>query len=285
MRCRKILIGLPEGTFQTQEIDFAGKYLVGENSLVVGTFLTDLVGDARPKLRENVTEKGTPAAKSRKTPSSRTQLATYLREQGKLKGYKTIVRREQGSTLLELLQESRYADLLVISQQSWRAEASFPLRQPVSQLLAQCECPVLVIPNEPEAFEQVVLTYDGTKEAMKGIKQFLYLLPELAKNLPLTVLATYFEGSEPTALEEKLFIEYLKQHFTGVGMHRLCENSEHTLISTIGLNERTLVIINNPSPMELSLLHALLYPDKALPAPLELYTQGTVNPSIEKVND
>lgn len=277
MRCRKILIGFGGSTFQSQEIDFVSKYLVQDDSLVVGAFLTDLQGVATHQPCKKDGCNTSPACVNKKAQRDRAKMAAYLQQAGEQSAFRTLIRREQGTSLHEFLQESRYADLLVISQRTWRAKAATPELRAVSDLLSQCECPVLVVPDKAETFEQVVLTFDGSREAMQGIKQFLYLVPELAKDLPVTVLATYCDGCEPPAAEEKLFVEYLKQHFKGVAMHRLCEASEHTLISAVGLNERSLVIVNNPSPKELRIMHGLLNPNEEKPVPVEMFTRTDGN--------
>jgi hypothetical protein len=98
--------------------------------------------------------------------------------------------------------------------------------------------------------------------------------------LPVTILATYDPATAPLASEEKLFIEYLKEHFGNVAFHKVDQHTEHTLLSAVGLNEKSLVIINDRSPEELKLLNSLLTPDSDTMIPVELYTGRPVIPGM-----
>jgi hypothetical protein len=276
MRCKKILLGFGGSWYRTEEIDFVCKNIMQADSLLVAGFISDLQG---VKVHLPCGKSGcqaSPACISKKAQRDRARLATYLASAAKENNFQVIQRPEQTTTLDKFLKETRYADLLVISQQTWRATVADDHQTPVSRMLLTAECPVLIVPEQPDDFEQVVLTYDGSFNAMQGIKQFLYLLPELAKNLPITVLSTYSSNSEPSGTEEKLFIEYLRRHFSEVAFHRLNPQTEHTLVRAVGINERTLVIINNRSLEELKVLNSILQPELGQAAPIEIFTPSLI---------
>jgi hypothetical protein len=78
------------------------------------------------------------------------------------------------------IKESRFADLILISGESFYAETDN--RQPnqyLRQALHDAECPVLVIPEYFAAIQHVFMAYDGSRESIYAIKQFCYLFPYL----------------------------------------------------------------------------------------------------------
>jgi hypothetical protein len=285
MRCKKIIIGFGSSEFSELEIDFTLRYLAQPKMLVVGTVITDLlVANSHAGCSEASCDGNGHSCVHKNTQRDRTRLYHYLQEQCKDLGAKSIIHQESGCTLEVLMHQTRYADLLVLSQETYLASVAGPHPLPVSKVLEACSCPVFVLPSQPADLEQVVMTFDGSARAMGGIKQFTYLLDGLAQKLPITILSTYNHNTELPASEEKLFIEYLKQHFSNVALHRLTEGSEHTLLSAVGLNERALVVVNNPSPKNLPMLKKLLYGSAMLHPPLRLYTSGAADIEEEIIN-
>jgi hypothetical protein len=87
-----------------------------------------------------------------------------------------------------LIKESRFADLILISGESFYAEADN--RQPnqyLREALHGAECPVLILPEKFSAIEHVFIAYDGSRESLHAIKQFCYLFPNLT-DLPTEVV-------------------------------------------------------------------------------------------------
>ncbi|MGB3180191.1 MAG: hypothetical protein WBB45_02295 [Cyclobacteriaceae bacterium] len=269
MRCRKILIGFDGTGSIGPEIDFVSRYLVADQALVVGAVLrkyTTVKLPCKCKCNGQLT-----CAGRRKAGSVLENMAHRLEVAGEEKGFRTLVRKDLGMNITDLVQETRFADLLVLSQRTWR-KISRGIDRLDQATVPAWECPLLILPDTTENFEQVILTYNGSSDAMQGIKQFSYMLPELTGSLPVTILATYHPAAAPASSEEKLFIEYLKEHFGEVAFHKVDQHSEHTLLSAVGLNEKCLVIINDRSPKELTLLNSLLTPHSNTMIPVELYT-------------
>jgi hypothetical protein len=77
-----------------------------------------------------------------------------------------------------LLKESRFADLLLLSEELFYA--SLDDRQPNSamrEILHKSECPVLLLPENYTEPAALVIAYDGRRESVFAIKQFASLLP------------------------------------------------------------------------------------------------------------
>lgn len=276
MNRKKIILGFSGGIFNKQEIDFAFKFLPQKDMLYVGAVITELEGV--PQMPPcsgggncNGNEQSCIQKKERK---ARQALYRSLAEKCNEAGCRHIIHKEDGCLPHELIRETQYADLLIISQHTYNARIKAGQggeEVPFRKILESGGCPVLVLPRNTRDIEQVVMTFDGSANAMRGIKQFSYLLPELGNELPVTVLTTYAEEAPPS-LEEKLFIEYLKQHFSNLALHKLSNETEHTIYSAVGLNTNTLLVVNNPSPRNLPVLGELMNGEDSM-VPFKLITQ------------
>jgi hypothetical protein len=122
-----------------------------------------------------------------------------------------LVHRDRGMPLSEVLEESRFADLIILdpSTSFSRADRDVPSRF-VKDVLEGSECPVLVAPYSFDAVEEIVFTYDGTESSVFAIKQFAHLFPGLADRKATVVSVRDGEG----ALEQQFKIkEWLKAHY------------------------------------------------------------------------
>jgi hypothetical protein len=110
------------------------------------------------------------------------------------------------------VRESRFADLVVISEELFCSSSmeSQPNYFMVEALRAS-ECPVVVVPENFKSIERLAFAYDGGKECMHAIKQFVYLFPELA-DLPTHFV--HIKEEEADEIPEKgLLGEYTYSHF------------------------------------------------------------------------
>lgn len=114
--------------------------------------------------------------------------------------------------LPELKKESRFADLLIISSQTFYEQAG--KGEPndyLKQALHSVECPVVVVSEKFDFPLKNILTYDGTESSVFAIKQFAYTLPELAGND--TVLVHLKDSGEEQLPEETNISELVARHF------------------------------------------------------------------------
>lgn len=90
--------------------------------------------------------------------------------------------------IASLVEETRFADLLLMSRESFFSNVNKD--QPneyLQELLKKAESPVLLIPEKYNAPDKVLLLYDGEASSVYAIKLFAYLFPELTL-LPATLL-------------------------------------------------------------------------------------------------
>jgi len=270
----KIVLGFGGSSFDKRELDGIFKFLPHSNMLYVGAVINDLDGIPGVMPCQSSKCKGKESTcVQKKEKKARQELYAYLAEKCEETSCKYIIHKDDGCLPHELIRETQYADLLIINQETYNAMVinegeSIPFRI----LLEIAGCPVLVLPKDMAKIEQIVMTFDGTAIAMRGIKQFSYLLPDIGNQLPVTVLTTYSEEGPPN-IEEKLFIEYLKQHFTNLALHRLCNDTEHTIYSAVGVDATTLLVVNNASPQNLPILSKLLDCEEVV-SPVKLFTRA-----------
>ena len=89
----------------------------------------------------------------------------------------------------ELIKESRFADLLIISSESFYASIKNEPNEYLEETLHDIECPIILVPDQFEFPACNILAYDGGESSVHAIKQFSYLLPELTSNETMLVCA------------------------------------------------------------------------------------------------
>mgnify|MGYP001546008814 CR=1 FL=1 len=112
----------------------------------------------------------------------------------------------------ELVKETRFADLLVVSAEAFYqlSETTEP-EEYLKSILHLAECPVLIVPQKFSFPENVALTYDGSDSSVYAIKQFAYVLNEFCNKEAVVV----YEASEKdeTMPDEVLIHELTARHF------------------------------------------------------------------------
>lgn len=125
--------------------------------------------------------------------------------------------------LPELKKETRFADLLIISSETFYENAG--IAQPnayLKEALHGVECPVIIVPEKFDFPVCNILTYDGSESSAYAIKQFAYLLPELCDN-ETTLICAGQNGDEQ--LPDELNIQELAAlHFVNLDLFRFKAN-------------------------------------------------------------
>ncbi|SDG40416.1 hypothetical protein ACRQ5D_24240 [Mucilaginibacter sp. P25] len=134
-----------------------------------------------------------------------------FKEACEAQGINCRVHRDQGVPQTELINESRYADVLVSGPVLF---ASSALEMPagfVKTLLAKSECPVIIAPHHTHPINKILFAFNGSASALFAIKQFTYLFPEL-KDTELVVMQVDEDAVFNEEQKEKLY-EYLRVHY------------------------------------------------------------------------
>lgn len=120
--------------------------------------------------------------------------------------------------LPELKKETRFADLLIISSETFFQNAgSDDVNDYLKEALHGVECPVIVVPEKFDYPVTNILAYDGSESSVYAIKQFAYVLPELAANETTLV---YINERESTLPEESNIEELAARHYSQLNILR-----------------------------------------------------------------
>jgi nucleotide-binding universal stress UspA family protein len=124
----------------------------------------------------------------------------------------SLIHRDRGVPLTEIIEESRFADLMIIDPEMAfnRKDALSPGRF-VKDVLRQVECPVIIAPYTCGDMDEIVFAYDGSASAAFAIRQFAHLFPEM-RTTPVKIVS--IRDDEDLAIEEQFKMkEWLRAHF------------------------------------------------------------------------
>lgn len=158
--------------------------------------------------------------------------------------------RDTGVTLMEIIRESIYSDLLLISSEDTFSKVE--LAKPsllVRELLAEAKCPLLVVSAPYQKIERIIMLYDGRPRAVTAIKTFYHLFTWMQK-LPIEVVSLTSDDQQLPDLE--LMEEFINCHYpqarhiklTGTKPEALLEHLQQAATGTlvvIGANQRSLI--------------------------------------------
>ncbi|HVI45078.1 MAG TPA: universal stress protein [Chitinophaga sp.] len=138
-----------------------------------------------------------------------------LRELCDSRSINMIVREASSFPDEEVVMESRFADLLLISNGT-----SFSLMKDsnptifIKEVLARAECPVLVMPDTLAPIKEIIFSYNGSFSSMYAIKQFTQGFPGFA-DMPVKVVYIAEKNNIDIPWKKKLN-EYLEMHYDRV---------------------------------------------------------------------
>jgi nucleotide-binding universal stress UspA family protein len=227
----KILLALDAQQLNTNTIDFACYIAKLTHSKLTGLFLENILQDDLT----HVPGVSIPTCVNRpgSVPASAPDPAGSLVEQEyqpadpvsqNIRRFKescvcretsSLIHRDRGIPLSEVLEESRFADLIIVDPVTSfsRTDRDVPSRF-VKDVLLDSECPVLMAPYSFDAIEKVIFMYDGAASSVFAIKQFTYLFPALSDKKAIVVNV---RNTETNAIEQQFKMkEWLKAHYQEV---------------------------------------------------------------------
>ena len=124
------------------------------------------------------------------------------------------IHRDTNIALHELKHESMFADLIIINEyETFTKYKEEPPTRFMKELLADVQCPVLVVPNISQPVNKIVLLYDGGPSSLYAIKMFSYLFGNF-NEVPVEVFTVNDQYLASRHLpNNKLMREFIKRHF------------------------------------------------------------------------
>lgn len=145
-------------------------------------------------------------------------------------GIEHTVHHDRSIASQELLHESIYADLIVLDKKEsfQHTNKQFPADF-IQDMLANAECPVLIVPSEFRAIEKIILLYDGGPSSVYAIKTFSYLFPGFNR-FPTEVICVRNEMLNLHLPDNFLMKEFMKRHFPEAVYKVLKGNAENEIV-------------------------------------------------------
>ena len=122
--------------------------------------------------------------------------------------------------IIELKNESSYADLMIIGSQTFykNIDTKIPNNY-LKEVLTDILCPVILVPEEFIFPKSNIIAYDGTEDSVYAIKQFVYLFPEFINNKTILVYANENRNNDfPNKIEIE---ELVSRHFNNLTLLKI----------------------------------------------------------------
>jgi hypothetical protein len=222
----KILLAIDAINPHKNALEFACYLGRLTKSKVTGVFLENIVSEERPVLKymQGMTFVDWEVDVQSDEYKAKMQLIekniSFFKEGCIKREVSYSIHRDRGMPARELVEESRFADVLVAD-----AETSFNKRfegtptEFVRDILKKAECPVIIAPESFEAIDEIIFTYNGSSSSIFAIKQFTYLFPQLHyKKVSIIQVNEAGEWHDPDKYKLK---EWLKEHYTDLHFEAL----------------------------------------------------------------
>lgn len=181
------------------------------------------------------------------------------------------IHHDRNIARLELLHESIYADLLILNHHEslTRFTEPSPTRF-VRDIIAEVQCPILLVPDQFLPFKKMVMLYDGEPASVQAIKNISYVLPEL-KKMPTDVITVNVTRLSSHIPDSKLMKEFMHRHFPEAEYHVLngfadesilayLEREKEPILLVLGANKRSALASLFHENMSDILLRETAYP-------------------------
>lgn len=151
----------------------------------------------------------------------------------------------------ELINESRYADMIVVDAALSLGSLNSPApSETVKYILNKANCPVIISPLSFDGIDELVFTYNSSLSSIFAIKQFTYLFPEYFDKR-VTVVQVNKDGIWPLKDKEKLK-EWLNNHYSDIHFLALEGNTENELMAFLFRRKNMFIVMGAYSRNALS---------------------------------
>lgn len=231
---KKIVVAFDGLTFSEPSMHYAAALASAANAHLVGVFLEDFTHHSY-KIYELVSEKGVSSAKlkelERKDKATRAEAVARFETFCNKSAIKYSVHRDHFIAIRDLVHETIYADMLVISRdESFSHYADNKPSPFIKELMINMQCPALLVPSKYKPLKKIVLLYDGKPASVYAVKMFSYLFDSL-KNLPAEVISVKSAEDNMHLPDNRLMKEFMKRHFPKAAYTVLQGFPEHEIIN------------------------------------------------------
>jgi nucleotide-binding universal stress UspA family protein len=220
----KIIIALDQKTSFTKDLTGTVKDLVTDQSedLFVAFVVKDLAYTSyfnEPALMDYFP--GTRRGLLTDEDQVKTEVISNFEKDARIAGIRYHIHNDFKLTAAELVRQTTYSDLLILSYQIFFNHATNkPDTSILYQVLKGSRCPVLIIPDGMQCVKNIIFTYDGKESSVFAIRAFSSLFARATRNKEVTIL-TITPNAEEEIKNERCLLDLVKQHYNNVGLQLL----------------------------------------------------------------
>jgi hypothetical protein len=207
-------------------------YLAKEfNAHIVAVFLEDIIYHPYPYVNYNSEEELDYSTKVENVVATEEEIKTLsikkLQKRFDTEGLRYNIHRDKFIAMESLIKESHFADMILIdvNERFSQWDDSIP-SEFIKKLMAEADCPVMLVANEFKPIEKIIFAYDGSASSAYAIRQFSYLFP-VAEEQELEILMITQNKHSNHFPEQKLLKELLKTKYKVV-LQRIIQNNNST---------------------------------------------------------
>ncbi len=245
---KKILLGIDAVNPHRNALDFACFLARLTKSKLTGVFLENLVSEEKPVLKQM---QGLAYVDWQVDESSEEHVTkmglvekniSFFKEACLTRGVTGNVHRDRGVPAKEIIEESRFADLIVIDPEtSFNKSYEGTPTEFVREVLKKAECSVVIAPENFDEVDEIVFTYDKSASSVFAIKQFAYLFPQL-KNKKVSIVQVNTTG-EWLGTDKYKLKEWLSYHYTDFYFEAETGDSETKLFDHLFKRKNIFIIM------------------------------------------
>lgn len=230
---KKITAAFDGLKFSKATLKYAMELAVQNKALLTGVFLEDFLYHSF-NLYDMIGSRGISSTKLKhlieKDRATRQEAVELFKQTCEKKGIYHLVHQDESFAIDDLLKESIYSDLVLISAEEtfnhFQRDKPTPF---IKDLLASAQSPVLLLPSNYQPIDRVVLLYDGHPSSVFAFKMFSYLFPGAQQWQAELV----YVNNRPLALlpDGNLIGELMRCHFNETITTQLTGDAEEALIN------------------------------------------------------
>jgi len=159
-------------------------------------------------------------------------------------GLEFSVHHDKNVAVKDLLHESIYSDLLVVGKKENFTiyHDKFP-SDFIQDVLADVQCPVLLVPEKYTPMQSVIFLYDGQPSSVYAVKMFCYDF-SLLQHLSMKVLSVKPLKQSLHLPDDHLMKEFMKRHLPKAEYVVLKGEAENTILTYLQQQtEQSLVVL------------------------------------------
>ncbi len=215
-RTKKFLAVFDGLKFSQSTLDYAIQLSTQTNSFLVGVFLDEYFYrsyNMTKILNSNKNAEELMEQLDAQDQENRDEAVKIFEQACSKAGIDYSLHRNTGIAIQELKQESIFADLIIINDgETFNRFSVNPPTRFIKELLADVQCPVLIVPDTFNAVDKITLLYDGGPSSVFAIKMFSYLFDQLTE-IPVEVFSVKEKSAGTHVPGNKLMREFIKRHF------------------------------------------------------------------------